>query len=206
VRGDWTRAPDVVAGIGTALEHCAAVTSVTLGGSRGRGRATELSDWDLYLAGDADAMMAEVPAVIAAFEPLAAFWEPLAEEAGYMVVLDGPIKVDVFPVGATRPLQPPWQVHADTLVRIDGHFWDWLLWLGGKTLRGERGLVANELQKMHGFLLEPMGVANAPADLSQALAAYLRARSSAIDTFGVSVDPELGRQVSDALRRHRVVT
>ena len=100
--------PEVVTAIRTALEHCSAVTSVTLGGSRERGRATELSDWDLYLAGDAVAMMVEVPAIVARFGPLAAFWEPLAEEAGYMVVMDGPTKVDVFPTGATRPIQPPW--------------------------------------------------------------------------------------------------
>jgi hypothetical protein len=95
---------------------------------------------------------------------------------------------------------------AETLVQIDGHFWDWSLWLGGKTLRDERELVASELVKMHAFLLEPIGVAEAPADLGEAVAFYLRARASAVDALGVSVDPELGRQVSDALRRHRVIT
>jgi predicted nucleotidyltransferase len=197
--------PEVVAAVRTALEACSAVTSVTLGGSRERGRATELSDWDFYLAGDPDAMMAEVPVVMASFRPLAAFWEPLAEEAGYMVVLDGPTKVDVFPLGGRRRIQPPWVVSAETLDRIDGHFWDWCLWLGGKTLRGERELVADELLKMHGFLLEPMGVAAPPTGLGEALAVYLRARASALEALGVAVDPELGRQVSDALRRHRVV-
>jgi predicted nucleotidyltransferase len=198
--------PEVVAAIETALARCSAVTSVTLGGSRERGRATELSDWDLYLSGDPEAMMAEVPVVIGSFDPLAAFWEPLAEEAGYMVVLDGPTKVDVFPSGGRRPIQPPWVLSAETLVQIDGHFWDWSLWLGGKTLRDERELVASELVKMHAFLLEPIGVAEAPADLGEAVAIYLRARASAVDALGVPVDPELGRQVSDALRRHRVIT
>jgi predicted nucleotidyltransferase len=201
-----TGEPDVVAAVRTALERCCAVTSVTLGGSRGRGRATELSDWDFSLVGDSGAMMAEVPGVIASLAPLTAFWEPLAEEAGYMVVLDGPTKVDVFPVGGRRPIQPPWVLNAETLVRIDGHFWDWSLWLGGKTLRDERELVANELTKMHGFLLKPLGVAAAPPDLGEALAVYLRARASAMDALGVFVDPELGRQVSGALRRHRVIT
>jgi predicted nucleotidyltransferase len=198
--------PEVVAAIETALARCSAVTSVTLGGSRERGRATELSDWDLYLSGDPEAMMAEVPVVIGSFDPLAAFWEPLAEEAGYMVVLDGPTKVDVFPSGGRRPIQPPWVLSVETLVQIDGHFWDWSLWLGGKTLRDERELVTSELVKMHAFLLEPIGVAEAPADLGEAVAIYLRARASAVDALGVPVDPELGRQVSDALRRHRVIT
>jgi predicted nucleotidyltransferase len=198
--------PKVVAAIRRALERCSAVTSVTLGGSRERGRATELSDWDFYLVGDSEAMMAEVPFVIAPFGPLAAFWEPLAEEAGYMVVLDGPTKVDVFPMGGRRRIRPPWVLSAGTLVQIDGHFWDWSLWLGGKTLQGQRELVASELLKMHGFLLEPIGVAAAPGHLGEALAFYLRARASAMDALGVCVDPELGRQVSDALRRHRVIT
>ena len=202
----WTGEPEVVVAVRTALEHCGSVTSVTLGGSRERGSATELSDWDLYLEGDPETMMVQIPEAIASFGPLAAFWEPLAEEAGYMVVLDGPTKVDVFPAGGRRPIQPPWVLSAETLVRIDGHFWDWSLWLGGKTLRNERDLVADELRKMHDFLLAPIGVAAAPTTLGEALALYLPARASAMDALGVSVDPELGRQVSDALRRHRVIT
>jgi hypothetical protein len=200
-----TEEPEIVVAVRTALEHCSSVTSVTLGGSRERGRATALSDWDLYLAGDPETMMVQVPEVIASFGPLAAFWEPLAEEAGYMVVMDGPTKVDVFPTGGRRRIQPPWVLSAETLVQIDGHFWDWSLWLGGKSLRGERELVADELVKMHDFLLAPIGVAAAPTTLGEALALYLPARASAMNALGAFVDPELGRQVSDALQRHRVI-
>jgi hypothetical protein len=57
-----------------------------------------------------------------------------------------------------------------------------------------------------GLVLAPIGVADAPATLGEALALYLRARASAIDALGVLVDPEPGRQVSRALRRHRVIT
>jgi hypothetical protein len=200
-----TGEPEVVAAVRTALERSSAVASVTLGGSRAHGGATELSDWDLYLAGDLERMMAEVPAIVASFGPLAAFWEPLAEEAGYMVVLDGPTKVDVFPTGGRRRIQPPWVLRAETLPGIDGHFWDWALWLGGKTLRDERELVARELITMHGFLLQPMGVATAPKALDEARDVYLRARAAAMDELGVFVDPELGRQVTSALRRHGVI-
>jgi hypothetical protein len=199
------REPDVVTAIRAALEGSRGVSSVTLGGSRSRERATELSDWDLYLEGDPEAMMVAVPAVIASFGPLGAFWEPLAEEAGYMVVMDGPIKVDVFPIGARRQIQPPWVVSAQTLVAIDGHFWDWSLWLGGKALRGERELVVDELAKMHRFLLAPLGVVSAPASLDEAVAAYFRTRAIAVDALGAPVHPELGRQVSDALRRYRLI-
>jgi len=69
-----------------------------------------------------------------------------------MVVMDGPIKVDVFPVGASRRVQPPWLVSADSLASIGDHLGDWTLWLGGKLLRGERQLVTEELAKMHRFL------------------------------------------------------
>jgi hypothetical protein len=139
---------------------------------------------------------------VASFGPLAAFWEPLSEEAGYMAVMDGPTKVDVFPLGARRTIQPPWRLSAETLASIDGHFWDWTLWLGGKALRGERQLVADELVKMRGYLLAPLGVASAPRGLDEAVTAYRRARARAVDALGVAVNAELERQVTEALRRH----
>jgi hypothetical protein len=189
-----------------ALGGSNAVTSVTLGGSRARGTATALSDWDLYIEGEPDEMMDAIPALVASFGPLAAFWEPLAEQAGYMAVMDGPTKVDVFPIGASRSIQPPWPLRADTLVSIDGHFWDWILWLGGKALRGERRLVAGELVKMHGYLLASLGVASAPGSLDEAVVSYRRARAQAVDALGVAVNPELGRQVSEALVRHGLLS
>lgn len=185
-----------------ALAASKAISSVALGGSRARGTATALSDWDLYVEGEPERMMEEIPALVASFRPLAAFWEPLSEQAGYMAVMDGPTKVDVFPIGASRKIQPPWLLSADTLPSIDGHFWDWALWLGGKALRGERQLVAGELVKMHGYLLASLGVASAPGDLDEAVALYRRARAEAMDALGVAVDPELGRQVAEALHRH----
>ncbi len=198
----WEGEPGVVAAVREGLERSKVVSSVALGGSRASGTATELSDWDIYLEGDPEGMVAEIPSLIASFRPLAAFWEPLAEEAGYMVVFDGPIKVDVFPIGASRRIQPPWLLSADTLTPIDAHFWDWTLWLGGKALRGEWQLVADELAKMHEFLLRPLGVPSAPASLDEAVASFHRARAQAADALGIGVAPDLGRQVSNALRLH----
>ena len=192
--------PDVVSAIREALEAREVISSVVLGGSRAQGTATELSDWDLYVEGDPEGMIVEIPALVASHRPLAAFWEPLSEQAGYMVVMDGPTKVDIFATGASRQIQPPWLLTADTLPSIDGHFWDWILWLGGKTLRDERQLVADELVKMHGFLLRPMGVAFAPASLAEAVASYREARARAVGAFRVAVPQELGRQVSRALQ------
>ena len=197
--------PDVVRTIREALEASEAVSSVVLGGSRARGGATALSDWDIYVEGEPEAMMTTIPPLVASFAPLASFWEPLSEEAGYMVVAAGPTKVDVFPLGARRHIQPPWRLNADSLPKIDAHFWDWTLWLGGKALRGEWSRVAAELDKMYGFLLAPVGVAVAPTSLDEAVASYLRARRDAADSLRVGVDAELGRQVSEALRRHALL-
>jgi hypothetical protein len=201
----WAGEPDVVKAMREALGASDAVSSVVLGGSRAGGRATELSDWDIYVEGEPEEMMAEIPALVASLGPLAAFWEPLSEEAGYMVVMDGPTKVDVFPLGARRPVQLPWRLDADSLPAIDAHFWDWTLWLGGKSLRGEWGLVADELRKMYRFLLAPVGVAIAPTSLDEAVESYVRARRQAVDSLGVVIHGELGRQVSEALRRHALL-
>ena len=184
-----------------ALDASDFIASVALGGSRAHGTATALSDWDLYAEGDPEGMIVEIPALVASFQPLAAFWEPLSEQAGYMVVMDGPTKVDIFATGASRQIQSPWVVTADTLPSIDGHFWDWILWLGGKTLREEHEFVGDELVKMHGFLLRPIGVAFVPASLAEAVASYREARARAVDALGVAVPDELGRQVSEALQR-----
>lgn len=191
----------MVSAIREALDAREVISSVVLGGSRAQGTATELSDWDLYVEGDPDGMMVEIPALVASFQPLAAFWEPLSEQAGYMVVMDGPTKVDIFAVGANRQIQPPWVLAADTLPSIDGHFWDWILWLGGKMLRDERRLVADELVKMHGFLLRPMRVPFAPASLAEAVASYRQARAGAEEALGVVVPQELDNQVAEALQR-----
>src|SRR3954468_24888277 len=121
--------PDVVTAMLAKLGESEAVSSVVLGGSRARGTATALSDWDIYVEGDSERMMAEIPALVASFAPLAAFWEPLSEQAGYMVVMNGPTKVDIFPIGGNREIQPPWVLTAETLPSIDSHFWDWTLWL-----------------------------------------------------------------------------
>lgn len=199
-------APEVVRAVCEAVEASPVVQSVMLGGSRAEGRATELSDWDLYLAGEPDKLMAEIPELVAPLRPLASFWEPLSEHAGYMMVMDGPVKIDLFPEGGRRELQPPWEPRPDTLAAIDGHFWDWHLWLGSKSLRHETDMVAQELAKMKWFLLGPLGVEQAPGSLDEAVAVYLTARREASRRFGTPVADELRRQVIGALRRYRLVS
>jgi len=86
------------------------------------------------LDGDPEGMIAEIPALIASFGPLAAFCEPLSEQAGYMVVLDGPIKVDVFPIGAEERVSAEGnhQSHSVSSSRTRCHG-------GSRTIRTEQG-------------------------------------------------------------------
>jgi hypothetical protein len=182
-----------------------AVGALTLGGSRAKGSATPLSDWDLRLEGEPAKLMAEIPGLMAPVRPLGAFWEPLSEDAGYMMVMDGPVKIDLFPIGGRRSLQPPWEPASATLSGIDGHYWDWMLWLGSKALRHQDELVSDELAKMQWFLLGPLGVERTPADLQDTVALYLKARAVTSERLKTPVSEGLGRQVLAALRQHRLV-
>jgi hypothetical protein len=146
--------PEVVVAIRQGLERSDVVARVVLGGSRALGTATALSDRDLYLEDEPADLMAEIPALIASLQPLAAFWEPLSEQAGYMIIMDGPGKVDMFPSRGSRQIQPPWapgrrhpRGYRCTFLGLDT--------LAGKSLRDEARLVADELGKMHWFLLGP---------------------------------------------------
>lgn len=199
-------APEVVRLVWRTLESSEVVQGISLGGSRAKGYSTELSDWDLYLEGTPDKLMAKIPGLVASLEPLAAFWDPLSEHAGYMLVMAGPVKIDSFPGGGRRALQTPWDPSRESLGAIDAHFWDWVLWLGGKALRREIDLLTAELVKMHWFLLGPLGVARAPRDLQEAVARYTNARAELSSRLSMSVDGQLGRQVVGALRRHALVS
>jgi hypothetical protein len=128
----WPGETEVVVAIREALECSEVVASVVLGGSRALGTATGLSDWDRYLEGESADLMAEIPALVASLQPLAAFWEPLSEQAGYMIVMDGPVKVDLFPIRRSRQIQPPWVPGVDALAAIDAHF------LGLDTVAGKQ--------------------------------------------------------------------
>jgi hypothetical protein len=200
-----TEAPEIVRMVWQTLGSTDAVGAITLGGSRANGTATTLSDWDLYLEGESAKLMAEIPGLMSPLRPLGAFWEPLSEDAGYMMVMGGPVKIDLFPIGARRSLQPPWEPASGTLSGMDGHYWDWLLWLGSKALRRQDALVSDELAKMQWFLLGPLGVERTPADLHEAVAWYLKARAVTSARLRTPVPEELGRQVLAALRQHRLV-
>jgi hypothetical protein len=109
------------------------VTSVDLVGSRSLGTETALSDWDIQIAAiDVDGLMATLPSLTEQLKPLAAQWDRLSSRPVYMLILPGGIKVDLFSDDRPRTNEPPWQPQSDDLRAIDAHFWDWILWLGGK--------------------------------------------------------------------------
>jgi hypothetical protein len=183
-----------------------AVRSVRLVGSRAEGRATLLSDVDLLVDADLDELKPDLAQLLAPLGPLAAQWDRLSEEASYyMLLLPGGIKLDlVFQVPPT--LEPPWRVDASTLPGIDAHFWDWILWLGGKQLGGRDDLVASMLGgAMFDHLLGPLGVTRPPAAIGDAVRAYLAARDAREGELGVRVGRELQEAVLPRLRAAGVV-
>jgi hypothetical protein len=146
-----------------------------------------------------DAVAERLPEAVAPLRPLADFWDPLGNRPNYIVVLDGPIKVDLIFAGQPFTPSPPWTPGPDTLAAIDAHFWDWTLWLGAKERRGEDDLVERQLARQHEHLLGPMGVADVPRSPAAAIESYLEARERQEDRFGVRVDRRLGQQVQDRL-------
>jgi hypothetical protein len=116
----------------TTIAGHPAVNDVRLTGSRARGDSTSFSDWDFEVeTGDFSALARAMPSLVAPLRPICQQWDRLSTHETYMVVLDGPTKVDfLFDVRHER--EEPWTVEAGTLQGIDDHFWDWALWLRSK--------------------------------------------------------------------------
>jgi hypothetical protein len=199
--GEILRAVDFATWIPELLGRHPLVRRARLAGSRATGTTTPLSDWDFAVETDElDALAAELPELLAPLEPLAQQWDPLGERPTYMLMLHGPAKVDLIFVHQTMEERPPWRVTARTLAGLDAHFWDWILWLAAKRARGREELVRDELQKMHGFLLRPLGVADAPGTIDQALESYLRALEERERELGAEVSRTLRDEVLPAVR------
>lgn len=190
---------DLEAAVRDIVGRHPAVERVELTGSRARGTHTELSDWDFRIEGhDMDAIVRDLPALADELDPLMAMWDPLSERAVFMLITQDGVKVDLFPGDETRPIQPPWDPARDDASDIDGHFWDWTLWLGGKHLGGKTQLVGDELVKMYDHLLKPIGAAAPPATIAEAVATYRQLRDP-------HVDETLGSRIVDRLRGAHVL-
>jgi hypothetical protein len=197
---------DVGQRIHALLEAHPLVVGLDLIGSRGRGEPTALSDWDFQIRTTNPAALAcDLPSLLAPLEPLAAQWDRLSDRAVYMLVLPGPVKIDLFPGDERHEIEPPFKPTAANLADVDAHFWDWMLWLGSKVLAGKTGVVVEELKKLHQHLLGPMGVGSLPASVGDAVAEYRLARDRLERTWEISVPRRLGDEVADALLRHGVM-
>jgi predicted nucleotidyltransferase len=171
------------------------VRRVGLAGSRARGEATELSDWDFEVeVDDFPAVAADLPGLVTPFEPLAQQWDRLSDHCCYMLMLRGPTKVDLL-FGEPHKHEPPWRVSRETLEAIDRHFWDWALWLASKARADRLQLVQRELEKMHDHLLGPMGVENPPRSLTAAVETYVAAREQHEARFAAGVPRRLENEV-----------
>ena len=197
-----TRETGLAEGVIKSLELHPAINSVKLAGSRARGEAGPLSDWDFEVAArDFSAVAEALPLLIAPLEPLAEQWDRLSDHACYMLMLCGAVKVDLI---FDEPHEPesPWDVSTETLKGIDDHFWDWTIWLAAKDRARKRELVESELRKMHAHLLAPLGVRETPAGIEQAVAAYLSALRHAEKRLAVQDPRVLQLEVQDRLARH----
>jgi hypothetical protein len=181
-----------------ALEPHPAVESVELAGSRARGSETPLSDWDFQVeTGDFGALAEALPRLVEPLDPLARQWDRYSPHPTYMLMLRGPLKLDLLFLGRVNEPRGPWTPSAGTLPAIDDHFWDWVLWLASK--EGDPELCRSQRALMFECLLAPLGAARAPERVDDAVALYLEARSRAERLFGVRVDRTLGEEVLKAL-------
>ncbi len=196
--------PDLARSVEQALTAHPHVRGVQLVGSRAAGTATDLSDWDFTVeVDDFPSVETALSSLVAELDPLAEQWDRLGptEYRCYMLMLPGPVKVDlIFPGVSHRPA-PPWEVDAESLAGIDAHFWDWILWLASKRSAGKDRLVREQLTTMSEHLLQPMGVAEVPRSIEEAVAAYDEARARLEERFGVSVPRRLDQEVRPMVLR-----
>ena len=110
-------------------------------------------------------------------------WDRLSETWCWMLILRGPVKVDLIFPEEPHLDDPPWRPDADNLAALDAHFWDWMLWLRAKEASGKADLVESELQKLFGHLLGPLGAEKAPSSVAEAVESYrsLRAQPTELE-------------------------
>jgi hypothetical protein len=192
---------DVVARVTRALERHPAITAVRPVGSRQRGTAGDLSDWDFEVdTADFAAVAGDLPALVSPLRSLAQQWDRLSRHATYMLILPGAIKIDLLFDRPHEP-EPPWKVSAETLRAIDSHFWDWILWIGSKQCVGKHELIEKEFAKMSSHLLRPVGVERVPDTIETAIALYTSARRELETRLGVPVEKGLEHEIRRALRK-----
>ena len=191
---------DIAASVEGALLRHSGIRAVELVGSRAGGSATGLSDWDFVVVTERFEEVARaLPALVAGLDPLAQQWDRISDYPCYMLMLSGPVKVDLIFPGEPYESLPPWAVSGDTLDAIDQHFWDWILWLASKREKGKNELVRRELEKMSAHLLRPLGAEAVPDSIDAALEDYRMARDEREREFGVQISRRREREVQPAI-------
>ena len=185
----------------SAVSPHPAVASIELVGSRAEGRATKWSDWDFAVrVRDFRAVAEALPRLVEPLEPLVQQWDRLSDQYCWMLILRGPVKVDLIFPDEPHEKEGPWRPGPDTLAGIYDHFWDWMLWLRGKEAAAKDELVASELEKLFGHLLAPLGVEVPPSSIAEAVGSYLAARDRAERRFGRVVRRDVEQAVAPSLR------
>ena len=175
---------------------------IQLIGSRSKSQATAYSDWDFGISvHDFDSFTRDLPQLVEPLHPLAQQWDRLSETKCYMLIVPGPRKIDFIFLDEHNEESGPWQIDLQSLVELDAHFWDWMLWLKSKDFRGERELVTSELSKLFDHLLQPMHVDEVPDSILVAAELYKQARNRLEDQFGTSVPRKLQKGVEAVLNQ-----
>ena len=195
-------APDLAARVSAVVGAHPKVRAVELVGSRATGTPTPLSDWDFEIrTDDFDVVARALPELVAELRPIGQQWDRISDYPCYMLMLEGPVKVDLIFPGLPYAALPPWTVSARTLDGIDQHVWDWILWLASKREKGLDALVRRELRKMSEHLLRPLGVEGVPGSIEEAVRAYRVARDERERVFGTRVTRRREREVLRVVSR-----
>jgi hypothetical protein len=191
---------DVPSRVRAALTQHPSVRDVRLAGSRAKGCASPLSDWDFEIdSPDSRAVVDALPLLVQPLEPIVAQFDRLAHTTNYMLLLRGPVKIDLLFPDLPWTKLPPWEVSRDTLSTIDAHFWDWILWLASKVEKQDAG-VAHRYELMSRHLLAPLGVKVMPASIEDAIRLYRDARAGLEKEFGIESPREAEHEVCAGLR------
>jgi predicted nucleotidyltransferase len=184
------------------VERHPSIGRIRLAGSRARGTPGPHSDWDFLVeTTDFPTVAAALPRLLSPLEPLAQQWDRLSDQQCWMLILRGPLKVDLIFADEPHAHELPWEPSAKSLHALDAHFWDWTLWLRAKVEAGKREFVAAELRKLYEHLLAPLGAERVPASIGDAVALYRAARAAAEQRFGCEVSRHLEAEVSPVLEQ-----